>query len=53
MICEECVDHVRSTIEYAGMNNPKLPMQNRRNAAIRVLSMSRSRLKRLPLRFLA
>jgi len=50
MICQACRDHLASTIELVGMDDPRLPMASRRAAAIRVLSMARNRTRRLPLR---
>jgi len=43
MICSPCEQFLGSTQEFAAMNNQKLAMNNRRAAAIRVLSMSRKR----------
>jgi hypothetical protein len=51
LICRECKDHVASTIEAASLDDPRLPWQSRRNAAIRVLSYARKRNKSLALTY--
>ena len=53
LICNACREYLASTIELVAMDDARVPWESRRRAAIRVLSLSRKRNKRLPLAFSA
>lgn len=53
MLCRDCQTYTASTIETAVMSDAGRSWQTRRNAAIRLLSIARSRDKRLGLQFTA
>jgi hypothetical protein len=51
MICAACRDYTASTIEAAVMNDTGRAWQSRRNAAIKLLAICRTRHQKLALTF--
>jgi hypothetical protein len=53
MLCPECETALADNFDRREMDNPRATFEHRRNAAIRVLAVSRRRNTKLPLAFKA
>ena len=51
MLCSPCVAYTAATIEAVVMNDASRTWQARRNAAIRLIAMTRKRHQKLALKF--